>query len=453
MGLRALLGTLFRVFGVLVLVAVSLVAHLATPVGRKAARDIVLAVLPQTVPGKVSLRSIDALSPSAIHITGLSYRDDRGDRILDDATVVVEPTTRLVRGLFSGDPLPPVIIHARKLWIRQPYFNASARPRVETPAPPPSEPSRRVTRLPLVSIVVDEVASAVPGLDLTGRTLTIEAGLVASAREVALDVRRVSAVLQPLGLGYERLEASARLNLREPLGLEAALDLRGPALRCHLDARTDARGVLTVTARPCDLASFGLDRLARRGPDDSLGTHLLIEEATLQGPLAGPWTARVNARANDQPFELDARLDGVRQVVDVHTHHLSLDQASAGLPPSDLDGTVHFEREAIPHGQRLVLDAAGLQAAVRRVPLPPARAAVRIERRVVTLEEVRADSIGLVASGTVNPVDGEVTFDARAHLDVPDVAPFPWVAGRGAPRAHGPPRARPRRPDRSHRVG
>jgi hypothetical protein len=292
---------------------------------------------------------------------------------------------------------------------------------------------------PSLQVSVDEIVGAVPGVALAGRRARVGVALRIDGDVTTVDLSNLDATLAAMGLGDERVTGRARI-IAQPAGvaLDAAVSLRGAAITCVVEARTDATQHISARTRRCSLSAAALDRLSGAPPGRSHRLALRIDEASAEGTLADGLVVRVTAAANAERVEITGRVTPTHQTADISVHHLSLDRVAPDAPASDLDGTIHVEHTADGAAHELALDTSRLVAAVTDVPVPPVRARARIDGQRITLRELTSQDIGLAAHGEVNLATGQTNFHAEADLDTRDLAGYPWVAGRasGSLRAH-----------------
>jgi hypothetical protein len=433
--LRAIAALGLRSVGAILAIAVALVLHLPTRVGRAAARDLAAMILPTAVPGHLRVGRVDVLSLREIRVSDVSYRDDRDDPILDGATVSVRPAWRLFRALTAGAPFPPIVVHARRAWTRAPYLTPKA---TAAGAPPPAERQLPID-LPSLQVSIDEIIGVIPDVPLAGRAARVDASFRIDGDVTTVHLRDLRAVVAAMNLGDESVTARARVVVR-PAGvaLDAALSLRGAAVNCELDARMTEARRLDARARRCLVSAAALDRLTGAPPGGSRRLTLRVDEATASGTVGGDLDVRVAAAANTERVDIVGQVSPTRQVADVTVRHLSLDRVSPAAPASDLDGTIHVEHLADGAAHELVLDTSRLVAAVTDVPVPPVRARARLVGQRLTVRELTSRDIGLSARGDVDLATGDANFHAEADIDAQELARYPWVQGRasGALRAH-----------------
>ena len=419
---------LARIVVSLALVALSLVAHLPTRGGLLALRDVLAIVLPGNVPGHLRIGSIDRLASDEIRVSQVRYADEADAPLLEDATVRIRPASSLVGALFRGAPMPPIEVHARRVWARVPFFTPTPPPQAGVaPPPPPTQP----TRLPAIRVTVDEMRGAIPGVELAGRGITLDLGVTAGD-QTALEFRRLGMTLDVMGLQNERVELRGRMVTGTPLRLDAAVSLRGPSLNCDARANTDDAGLLRAHLGDCVLGADGLNTLARRDAQNRLDLALSIRELQADATAEGAWRVRTALRVNDQPVEAEALVSPASQTADVSLHHFDARRLMATAPVTDLDGVVHLERHVEGDTQRFVVDTSRLVAAASEVPVPPVRLAAHLERSLLTIDELTSPDIGLRANGSVDLEGGASTLHAVADLETNDLSRYPWVAGRAS---------------------
>jgi hypothetical protein len=434
--LRTLAGLIVRVVTTLLLVSLSFLLHLPTRIGRIALRDLAGMLLPSVLPGHLRVGRVDALSPIEVRFSEVSFRDDRGDPVVEGVSVTVHSAWRLLPAIVSGKPFPALELHARRGWTRVPYLVPRTPP--SSGGQPPSAQGPPVA-LPSLRVTVDELVGVVPTVPLFGRSLQVDLGLRIDGDATTLELRHLTAILDAMGLGNERLDARAHVVTRsDGTTLDASLSLRGASLECALETRLDAARRLEARLRRCSLSAAALDRLSRTPPGTSHHLALHVEEALVVGPLDGEVEVHAAVVANREPITLTGRASPTRQVAEVTVRHLSLDRIVPSAPASDLDGTIRLERVADGDAHEFTVDTAALTAAVAGVPVPPVRARARLAGSHVTLYELVARDLGLSMHGVFDLASGETTLHAEADVDTRDLAQYPWVNGRasGALRAH-----------------
>lgn len=398
--------TLARVLLALLIVAASLLLHLGTAVGRRAARDLAVAILPGLVPGRIALREVIALSPARVEVRGLSWWDAAGNPVVDEATVRVTPSWRLLPALLGRGPFPRIDARARTLWARVPVLDP---PRVTASSQPPAPPTPLDLSLPAISLRVDTLHNALGGPSWTARNLSADAtvNVRRDAPDITLRALRADFALEQLA--PIRVGASSRV--LGPRRLSARVDLDGPPARCALRAFNEARAVVVETSG-CELRASLLSTLA----STPLPT---VHIAHARAALAPDDALRLDARLRVEGERIDVSIAQRDNAIDatVTPHAATLPWLPGDLPPRVVDGPLRARAARREGGWDLSLDTTSARARVGGFNVPALVARARLAGTRLDLTSLRVASLGIEGSASMDlaagPSSARVSLSAR----------------------------------------
>ncbi len=354
---RALRWSLYAV-GLILLLIAAVIAALQTAPGKRLLASQLSAVL-TTADSGIEITGIEGWIPVDMRIGGIRLSDRDGAWLsVEGVTVDWSPGT-LLSGVIRVDE-----IGARRVDVIRPPIAG------EAPEPVSDEPFR-LPELPekLPALIVERLA--VPEVVL-GETVMGEAASFALEGSVRAsdDGRTVTAKLD-----LDRTdEATASV------GLDARLDLRGPALGLSLDASETGGMVGRLAGRPeIGALTLGLDG---------------------EGPLDA-WSGRLNAEADGLAgLSLDlglALVDQPRMTIEGAV------EPAPGMLPADLAPLI---------GEELAIDLAVVQTAAQALDIEKANLAAAIAR--------------LESGGAVDFEGGGLSL--QADLNLPDLTPISPLA-------------------------
>jgi hypothetical protein len=424
---RFVLATALRLVGTLALCVLALVLHLPGRVGRLALRDLARQSLATWVPGTASLGAVEVFTPGHIRLTGLAWRDLRGDPVIAQTTLDLRHAWRVVPALTRAAPLPELHLHVAEAWARVPALPPPDPVDPNAPEPPPPD---FTVIAPSLVVQIDRVHSALEGLPGEARDLHLDGSATYSPGGLSADVHAFRGVVTHPTVGTHRVALDGRLSTLPPGRVEAHLAITGDTLRCAVHARSDREGHVAATFDDCLVPEGALNRALRRPADAPLPAEIHLERAHAEGTLDGEWELTATLAVDRQRADLHAAFGRWHQRVELAVHDLGFQRVAPWLPAGHLEGVLALDRWQDGAAHRLVLDASRIEGDVLGVPLPPLRAEAHIEGQRIRLDSLQVPELDLTARGTYDGTHRAPTFHAEVDLDSPDLVDIPWVRRR-----------------------
>lgn len=415
---------LWFLVGVVALV-VSALAHLDSPVARRATCEELERQLDASLAGDFAIDRCVSLSWREVRVEGFRVHAPDGTRVLDVRSAVVVPD---VRASLAGVPtVREVVVEGTTLDLREPNAIAEA-----FAAKVPSAPSIGPTILPRIEI--ERVRVRLARLDLP-ETLTLTDLALEGAASLGPSVRARDVTLTGALRRGEGAPLSLAVDADADLGADATSTVRvelartervaetiahvegemrwGAALEdgpAHVDARTE------LAIEPDDARALGVPEVA-----GLLGGPLRLELR-----VAG-WLDALEAEGTLHAGESSVRVEGSFAATDegerararVTTEGVALSTLVGTLPDAIFAGDVEVTLE--PAGETRRLTLRGERLAYDRWTVPRVEADATLRDDVLELERLALPHLTHDGRLDVSGTFGEA-IEVRFDVDVPSIA-------------------------------
>ncbi|MDO9022520.1 MAG: translocation/assembly module TamB domain-containing protein [Deltaproteobacteria bacterium] len=431
-GLSTALGILARLVALPILLAIALVLHLPTGLGRAAATDIARAAAADFAPGHFTFRRIARLDPGGLVVEGLTWRDLDRRALVEDATVTVTTTVGLLKAVLGSAPWPAIAVDARVITAFVPRLPSEPPPPPGTTRPEKPLPEMRFSDLRLRAATLRNTL----GYPIEARDVRLSAGVRILPAGVNFNLRSLSLQTTTTPLSPVSLQARARGRTYPALSVDAGLTLTGAPLRCAITVVPQANTETLVTLRDCFVPGATLTQLAAMDPAQTL-PDVSIPNLAAHGRLEGSWNVDGRVVIGRAATTLTAFIGSHDRRATLRFDRVVLRDAYSALPDGQIDGAIVLTAQDIGDGQRVTVDARAFHALVSGNEVPPfVVTAVYRERQPLTIEALDVPMVRLHATGTVG-LDGAHPIDLQASFEPPPLETLPWTRDLARGRVRG----------------
>lgn len=428
---RRILGQVLRLIALPLLLVVSLVLHIPSPVGRSAVRDIARAALKDLAPGHVTIRRITRLNLSGITVEGLNWSDLDNKVLLEEGTLSVTSTPALIAAAVGGAPWPAIALDARRVNGFVPRLS-QPQPVIGPPEPPSPLPSMR---FPNLRVHVRSLHNTV-GYPIDARNVRIAGGLRLSPTGMSFNLRGLSLETQTTPLSPVGLQAHARVRTYPALSVDGGLSLSGAPLRCNLTVVPQSSGEMLLSVRDCFVPGTTLQRLAALDPAQTL-PDVSVPNLAARGRPGTSWVVDGRVGVGRASFTLSAYVGTNDQSATLRFDHVVLRDALTALPEGQINGAIALSAQNLGDHMRLSVDGREFQANVAGNEVPPFLAVVEYRDGFpLRVERFDVPMLLLHTEGTVGlAVPNQL--DLRATFEPPPIQSLPWTRTLGSGRVRG----------------